>query len=75
MRDIEEILHEMGLSKDDYELYGRYMAKLSLNLQEVNKKKAKLILVTAMTPTAAGEGKTHEQPLASARHSKNLERT
>ncbi|MGC8608710.1 MAG: formate--tetrahydrofolate ligase [Thermoplasmata archaeon] len=58
MREIEEIISEIGLGKNDYELYGKYMAKVSLDLQNSGKKKAKLILVTAMTPTAAGEGKT-----------------
>ncbi len=58
MRDIEEIIKEIGLGKEDYELYGRYMAKLDLSLQSRGRPKAKLILVTAMTPTPAGEGKT-----------------
>lgn len=58
MRDIEDIIKDMGLGKEDYELYGRYMAKLDLGLQNRGRPRAKLILVTAMTPTPAGEGKT-----------------
>ncbi|MBD5632468.1 MAG: formate--tetrahydrofolate ligase [Clostridia bacterium] len=55
MRDIREIAEKLGLSEDDLELYGKYKAKI--NLQKVNPK-SKLILVTAINPTASGEGKT-----------------
>ena len=55
---IEEVAAKIGLTRKDLELYGNYKAKL--NYTELSKKedKAKLILVTAITPTPAGEGKT-----------------
>ncbi len=56
---INKIAEKLGLGEEDLELYGNYKAKLPLRLideSQVNKKK--LILVTAMTPTPAGEGKT-----------------
>lgn len=59
IQHISEIAKKLGLSEDDLELYGKYKAKLPLRLideSQINKKK--LILVTAMTPTPAGEGKT-----------------
>lgn len=55
LRDIREIAAKLGLSEDDLELYGKFKAKI--NLKEVAPK-AKLILVTAINPTASGEGKT-----------------
>jgi len=56
---ITEIATKMGIDIDNLELYGKYKAKLPLNLIDENKiKKNKLILVTAITPTPAGEGKT-----------------
>ncbi len=55
LRDIREIAAKLGLSEENLELYGKYKAKISL--KEV-KPKAKLILVTAINPTASGEGKT-----------------
>ncbi len=59
MSHIEEIASKVGVSKDDLELYGKYKAKLPLSLiNQKNIKKNHLILVTAMTPTPAGEGKT-----------------
>ena len=55
MRNISGIAADLGLKEDDYELYGKYKAKISA----VNTpRKAKLILVTAMTPTKQGDGKT-----------------
>ena len=55
MRNISEIAAELGLKDDDYELYGKYKAKISdVKLP----RRAKLILVTAMTPTKQGDGKT-----------------
>ena len=55
MRNISGIAADLGLQEDDYELYGKYKAKISA----VNTpRKAKLILVTAMTPTKQGDGKT-----------------
>ena len=57
---ISEIAKKIGVSEDDLELYGKYKAKLSNELWEKNKdnKNGKLILVTAINPTPAGEGKT-----------------
>ena len=60
MRPIKEIAAGFGISEDDLELYGKYKAKLSddyLKKLEDNKN-GKLILVTAINPTPAGEGKT-----------------
>ncbi len=60
MKSISEIAKGLGLTEDDYEQYGKYKAKLELSLLEQNKDKkdGKLILVTAITPTPAGEGKS-----------------
>lgn len=56
---IRIIAEKLGIAEDDLELYGRYKAKLPLCLINLDKvKKSKLILVTALTPTPAGEGKT-----------------
>lgn len=55
MKDIREIAAKLGLDEDKLELYGKYKAKI--NLKEV-KPKSKLVLVTAINPTASGEGKT-----------------
>ncbi len=56
---IEEIAAKLGVDKDNLETYGRYKAKLPLSLIDEDKvTKNKLILVTAITPTPAGEGKT-----------------
>lgn len=59
MKPITEIAKTLGIKEEDLEQYGRYKAKLPLKLSDEKKiEKAKLILVTAMTPTPAGEGKT-----------------
>ena len=58
MRHISEIAAKLALSEDDYELYGKHKAKLDLKLLDKEGENGKLILVTAMTPTPAGEGKT-----------------
>lgn len=59
MRHINTIAEKLNISVDDLEHYGKYKAKLPLNLIDEEKvKKAKLILVSAITPTPAGEGKT-----------------
>ena len=65
MAPIEEIASKIGLAKDDLECYGAYKAKLSFKkLRELQKlgeneeARGKLILVTAMTPTSSGEGKS-----------------
>lgn len=57
---IEEIAETLGLEDEDLELYGKYKAKLSLQVLKKfkEKKDGKLILVTAITPTPAGEGKS-----------------
>lgn len=56
MRDIREIAAGAGIDPENIELYGRYKAKLPLDTN--GGKNGKLILVTAITPTSAGEGKT-----------------
>lgn len=59
IQPIVDIAKKLGISEDDLELYGKYKAKLPLKLIDEEKvKKAQLILVTAITPTPAGEGKT-----------------
>lgn len=59
IRPITEIASKLGIDHDHLELYGKYKAKLPLSLiDEAKVKKSKLILVTAITPTPAGEGKT-----------------
>jgi formate--tetrahydrofolate ligase len=56
---IKDIAKEIGIEEDDMEMYGKYKAKLPLKLiDEEEVKKNNLILVTALTPTPAGEGKT-----------------
>ena len=55
MQNIAGIAANLGLKEDDYELYGKYKAKISAVAAP---RKAKLILVTAMTPTKQGDGKT-----------------
>ncbi len=55
LKDIRTIAEKLGLKEDDLELYGKYKAKI--NLDKVNPK-SKLVLVTAINPTASGEGKT-----------------
>jgi len=60
MKPILEIAKEVGLKEDDLELYGKYKAKVKLDVLEKMEDKydSKLVLVTAITPTPAGEGKT-----------------
>ena len=59
LREISEIASKLGLGKDEYEPYGRTMAKVSLSAlsRREGRKRGKLILVTAINPTPAGEGK------------------
>ena len=59
LRPITEIAENAGLEPDEYDLYGKYKAKVSLDVLERLKDKpdGKLICVTAITPTKAGEGK------------------
>jgi formate--tetrahydrofolate ligase len=59
MFHIEKIAEKIGVDKDNLELYGKYKAKLPLKLIDEEKvKQGKLVLVTAITPTPSGEGKT-----------------
>jgi formate--tetrahydrofolate ligase len=59
IRPIVEIAEKLGINPDELELYGKYKAKIPISLiDEERVKKGKLILVTAITPTPAGEGKT-----------------
>jgi formate--tetrahydrofolate ligase len=61
IRPIEEIARELDISRNDIEFYGKYMAKIPLEkLFEATRsgKRGKLVLVTAITPTRSGEGKT-----------------
>ena len=57
--NIVEIAKKIGLTEDDIEQYGKYKAKVNLDvLQKINRPNGKLILVTAITPTPAGEVKS-----------------
>ena len=60
MEPIVKIAEKINLSEDDIELYGKYKCKISLDVLEKNKDKkdGKLVLVTAINPTPAGEGKS-----------------
>ena len=59
MLPITQIAQKLGIDVDDIEMYGKYKAKLPLSLRDEEKiKNSHLILVTAITPTPAGEGKT-----------------
>lgn len=59
MRPIVEVAARLGLKEDDLELFGRYKAKIPLSfIDDAKAARSKLILVTAITPTPAGEGKT-----------------
>ena len=61
MIPVTEVAAKIGLTEKDLDLYGSYKAKINyekLNSLQASEKKGKLILVTAMTPTAAGEGKS-----------------
>ena len=59
LEPIREIAKKLNIKEDDLELYGKFKAKLPLNLIDEKKiKKNNLVLVTALTPTPAGEGKT-----------------
>ncbi|GET45154.1 formate--tetrahydrofolate ligase [Capnocytophaga felis] len=59
MQHIKDVAKKLNINEDDLEQYGKYKAKLPLTLIDKEKiKKNKLILVTAITPTPAGEGKT-----------------
>lgn len=60
LEKISVIAEKIGLTEDDYDQYGKYKAKVNLNVlkRNENKKDGKLILVTAITPTPPGEGKS-----------------
>jgi len=59
LQPVVEIAQKLGIEEDDLELYGKYKAKLPLDLIDEEKiKNNNLVLVTALTPTPAGEGKT-----------------
>jgi formate--tetrahydrofolate ligase len=59
MKPIDEIAEKLGIKAENLEKYGLYKAKIALTEQQESKKgRGKLIMVTAMTPTPAGEGKT-----------------
>ena len=60
MEPIKNIAEKINLSEDDIELYGKYKCKISLDVLDKNKDKkdGKLVLVTAINPTPAGEGKS-----------------
>ena len=60
LRPIQEVAHQLGLGPDDLELYGKYKAKIGSDVWDrvKNNSHGKLIYTTAITATAAGEGKT-----------------
>ena len=58
IQHIREIAAKAGLCEDELEYYGKYKAKLGLDIMERKGEDGKLVLVTAITPTPAGEGKT-----------------
>ena len=60
LKRIEEIAKILNLTDEDYEVYGKYKAKIELSVLNKlkDKKDGKLVLVTAITPTPAGEGKS-----------------
>ena len=60
MKNIAEVAKEYGIDTNDLEMYGKYKAKLSEEFLKAHedKKRGKLVLVTAINPTPAGEGKT-----------------
>lgn len=60
MKDIREIAKKLNITEDELELYGKYKAKVTLPVWDKikNRPNGKLILVTAINPTPAGEGKT-----------------
>ena len=60
IENILKIAGQIGLTEDEIEQYGKYKAKINLDVFKrlENKKDGKLVLVTAITPTPAGEGKS-----------------
>ena len=57
LRPIVDVAKELGLEADDLDLYGKYKAKIGLEIAE-RPARGKLVLITGINPTAAGEGKT-----------------
>ena len=58
LQPIAEVAKKLGLTEDEISLYGKYKAKIDHKLAKQEGKQGKLILVTAISPTPAGEGKT-----------------
>jgi len=58
LRPIADVAAELGLAEDEVELYGRYKAKIALRALERRPPKGRLVLVTGISPTPAGEGKS-----------------
>ncbi|MDP6799460.1 MAG: formate--tetrahydrofolate ligase [SAR202 cluster bacterium] len=58
MRPIMEVAEELGFDRDSVIPYGRYKAKIDLSAIRPNGKQGKMVVITGMTPTPAGEGKT-----------------
>lgn len=60
LSNINEIAKELSIDDDFLEVYGKYMAKVDYNILDkyADRANGKLILVTAINPTSAGEGKT-----------------
>ena len=57
-KNINKIADKLGISDEYLELYGKYKSKVDLSIDLKDSKNGKLILVTAISPTPAGEGKT-----------------
>ena len=58
LRPIRDVAAELGLADDELELYGKYKAKISLRALASRARKGRLVLVTGINPTPAGEGKS-----------------
>ncbi len=58
LKNVTEIATALGVKEEYLEVYGRHKAKIDLKQQQESEKQGKLILVTAISPTPAGEGKT-----------------
>ncbi len=58
LRPIRDVAAELGLQDDEFELYGRYKAKISIRALAARSQKGRLVLVTGINPTPAGEGKS-----------------
>jgi len=57
-KPVLEVANQLGIAEENLELYGRYKAKVNFQAYREKSPHGKLIMVTAMTPTPAGEGKT-----------------